>query len=378
MRKFKAAALLLVMLLLVLSLSGCGIANVDAHALLAPPKADADQQEIDARLKDGNPDLKLVYPKAGEYRSAIIMKDFTGDGREDALGFYFLETGSVEVQFLVKSTESGNWQTVARFKNAATQVDRVLFGDLSGDGADEVVIGWGSTSLVNAATVNVYAYIDGAMTEIPVNSAYGEMVLTDFNSDECFEIFLTLRMIPATEEGNKDTPAKSAVFEYQDHQMVETASARADNTITGFSSIVFGGITDGLNGVFLDGTRADSSRTTQVFFFDNEGSFRNFPFSINDATVTNPTFRPAGAAYYNSRDIDGDGFYEIPTASALPLTTSAENSMPDSTSFLVHWRNFDGTDSLRSKMFTLMNMDDGYFFEIPPHIAGRITAVHYT
>ena len=30
----------------------------------------------------------LKYPKTGEYRSAIILKDLNGDGEEEALAFY--------------------------------------------------------------------------------------------------------------------------------------------------------------------------------------------------------------------------------------------------------------------------------------------------
>ncbi len=378
-RNIKAFASLVLLVLMAFSLTGCGIATMNAQTLLAPPKADADQQGIDKRLREANNDLKLAYPKTGEYRSAVIMKDFTGDGKEDAIGFYFLDTGSVEVQFLMKSAENGEWLTLARFKNAATQVDRVCFGDINGDDKSDILIGWGATNLVNA-TANIYIYEEDGMREVPIDSTYSEMALTDFNSDGVNEVFLTLRMVPTTEEGAENTPAQSLVYEYMGDGMKRTYSVQADNSVTGFSSVSFGNITEKLCGVFLDGTKADSSRTTQIFYFDESGYFRNFPFGVNDAGILNPTFRPAGATF-NSRDINKDGIIEIPMVNALPLVSSAspeENPPPDSTSFFVDWNTYNGNGQFRSVLPTLMNIPEGYFFEAPSYIKWGITAVNDT
>ena len=91
---------------LCLFLSGCSLASFDTKNLMAPPKANQDQQAIQALLQGNRLDITLVYPQSGEYRSAIIMHDFTGDGEEDAIGFYSTENtgaGGVEVQFLSKT-----------------------------------------------------------------------------------------------------------------------------------------------------------------------------------------------------------------------------------------------------------------------------------
>ena len=67
-------------LLLCLCLSGCSFSMLDAQNLMAPPKANADQQSIHQLLQGDRTEMTLVYPKNGEYRSAIITKDFIGDG----------------------------------------------------------------------------------------------------------------------------------------------------------------------------------------------------------------------------------------------------------------------------------------------------------
>ena len=95
------------------------------------------------------------------------MHDFTGDGVKDALGFYAKEDRSVVVQFLVK--QGGHWEAAATFENTATQVDRVCFADLYGDGREDVLIGWGSTAGTTGRTaaVSAYLYEDGGVTESP-------------------------------------------------------------------------------------------------------------------------------------------------------------------------------------------------------------------
>ena len=55
---------------------------------MKPPKATGERQEIYSVLEEkANYQLTLRYPKAGEYRSAIVMKDVTGDGNDEAINF---------------------------------------------------------------------------------------------------------------------------------------------------------------------------------------------------------------------------------------------------------------------------------------------------
>ena len=44
------------------------------------------------------------------------------------------------LEFFKKNTD-GVWSSMARFTSAATQVDKVFFGDLTGDGMDEIIVG---------------------------------------------------------------------------------------------------------------------------------------------------------------------------------------------------------------------------------------------
>ena len=144
--------------LLCLCQAGCSFTGLDAQNLMSPPRANLEQQGIYELLQEGDSqELTFVYPKRGENRSAIIMKDWTGDGVSDAVGFVSTEGGGVRVSFLEKYQE--RWRTAASFVNAATQVDLVTFGDVNGDGAQDVLIGWGSAAGTTGRTAAVSAYL---------------------------------------------------------------------------------------------------------------------------------------------------------------------------------------------------------------------------
>ena len=67
--------------LLALSFSGCSeLTGLDAQALMSPPKTTADREAIYALMGGGVGDVTLVYPKYGDYRSAIISRDVNKDG----------------------------------------------------------------------------------------------------------------------------------------------------------------------------------------------------------------------------------------------------------------------------------------------------------
>ncbi len=368
----KRIAALGMALWLCFALSGCSLASFDTKNLMAPPKANQDQQAIQALLQGNRPDITLVYPQSGEYRSAIIMHDFTGDGREDAIGFYSTEnTGAsgVEVQFLSK-TENG-WESTAVFQNTALQVDRVCFGSLSQSGRSLILIGWGSASGTTGRTaaVNAYVYsLNGGITEYPLGP-YAEMTLTDFDRDGINEVFTVDKFMPAEVEGDEPTPAKARLFTWSGGGMNEACGVDADNAISSYSAAVFGRLTTSLSGVALDGIKADGSMTTQVFYLE-EGKLKNAPGGVNSEGYSNPFQRPAAASFL-SRDLDGDGLLELPTVSLLPGLP--ETLSPDSTCYQVNWCHFQ-KDGLNLAVRAMMNPAENYWFRLPYYLNGKITS----
>lgn len=364
---------LLMALILALTLPGCSFTGFSVQNLMSPPKVNADQQSIYKLLQGSQQDVTFIYPRSGQYRSAIIMEDFTGDGAEDAIGFRLLEetnNAGTEVQFLTK--DDGEWAVVSAFTNVATQVDRVCFGSLGSTGGRAVLIGWGSTAGTTGrmATMNAYLLEDGEMREYTLG-LYGEMALTDFDGDGVNEVFTIDKYVPA-EEGAEPTPAQARVYAFDGGQPREAASAVADNTISTYSAMLFGQLTEELQGVVVDGATADGSMNTQIFVME-DGQLRNYPAGVNGENYSNPFARPSAAAF-TSRDINGDGILEMPAVTRLPGLP--EDVSPDTTSYMVEWDTFrpGGWSGRRVALYALMNVRENYWFQVPYRLRGRVTA----
>ncbi|MGI6255726.1 MAG: FG-GAP repeat domain-containing protein [Acutalibacter sp.] len=357
---------------LAVSQAGCSFAGLDPKNLMSPPRANLEQQGIYELLQEDRQELTFVYPKRGEYRSAIIMRDWSGDGVNDAIGFILDERG-VEVYFLEKSQDS--WRTAASFVNTATQVDMVVFGDLDGNGQEDVLIGWGSASGSTGRTASAAAYLyrDGNVIQSLLGT-YGEMTLTDFDGDGQCEVFTIDKYLAAEEEGAESSPALARVYAWQDGALKALYTANADNSIVNYSSIHFGKLEWNVSGVAVDGAKADGSMTTQVFTLE-DGLLKNGPPGVNTEGYQNPFSRPSSAPF-SSQDINGDGVLELPVVTRLPGLP--QDAVLDSTSFLVAWTHYQSPGEYETAVSTLMNLGESYWFPLPEGLEGRISASNST
>ena len=188
MKGYRAVACGILALVLMWMLSGCSVIGLDSKALMSPPREAGDRGEIHDLLLSKNGNVTFRYPQKGDYRSAIIMKDLTGDREDDAIALYESEDGSGSTVSFI-SRQDGEWSIIRSFTNAAIQVDRVCFADLDDDGSIEVIVGWGS-STTNSSTACVYDYSAGGVLEIPMEQGYGEMAVTNLVDDVQDELFV--------------------------------------------------------------------------------------------------------------------------------------------------------------------------------------------
>ena len=159
-RKRLWAALLAVLCLF--SLTGCDtLFTGDAEALMRPPRPTGDKAGIHELLeKAAGENFTFKYPASGDYRSAIIMYDLTGDGAEEAVALYQSANASTGVNIMFIQKQGGVWGSMGSFLTTATQVDKVMFGDVNSDGLPEVVVGWGS-SQSGTSNISVYSQSGG-------------------------------------------------------------------------------------------------------------------------------------------------------------------------------------------------------------------------
>ena len=357
----KRIAALLAGLTLLSALAACGeITGLDAPALMSPPKTTADRQAIYSLLCGEENDVTLVYPKNGDYRSAIISRDLDGDGVSEVVGFCAAgDTGGIRLQFMAED-EAGAWRSLAQFTSTSTLVDRVFFGDLTGDGTEEIVVGWGDPQTATAS-ISVYSLKDGAVRELSMNAvAYSEMLLTDFDGDGVQELFV----MDLTRAGKGEEAGASplgSLYRFDGEQPYVALTVPLDSAVTRYSGALFTKLNSWRSGVVLDGVKADGRMVTQVIGYDEVAERLTAPLS--ESGDANPTDRDTAAAV-SARDINGDGVTEIPTASLV--MEPAEGSAADSTAYTITWNTYSLSDNtLTPVCSSIVNTAENYIVVLP-------------
>lgn len=357
----RKAAVLAIILAISAMLSGCSFAGLDAQTLMHAPKPtgenEADIQSLLDQTAGGQ--MTLKYPSAGEYRSAILKHDICGDKGSEAIAFFQKgdETSVTNITFMQKS---GTWKNIGTFSSQTSQVDRICFGDLNGDGKDEVIVGWGS-SLNNTGSICVYYYKDGRMNEQKLNQSYTEMEVMDFDGDGKDEIFTASVAVG-------DQPAQAHLLRIKDGSMEVLGTAPLDTGVTKYASVKTGLVNEKQNGIVLDGMKAGNTMVTEMLYWDKKKKALEAPFYDPATKTAKSTVRNTSVV---SKDINGDKIIEIPIVTLMPGYSGAT---ADEADYLTNWHRYDtATNTFIRVMSMVINYADGYWFSVPDMWRGKIT-----
>ena len=304
--------------LLALSFSGCSeLTGLDAQALMSPPKTTADREAIYALMGGGVGDVTLVYPKYGDYRSAIISRDLDGCGTSEVVSFCANgDAGGTRLEFFKKNTD-GVWSSMARFTSAATQGDTIR---------------------------------EFSMTTV----SYSEMLLTDFDSDNIKELFV----LQAAQTSGEEIMALGGLYRFDGDQPYVSKTVPLDAAVTRYTSVSFSQVNSWRRAAVLDGVKADGRMLTQVIGYDEASDRLISPLSNEE----NATDRPTAAAAV-SRDVNKDGILEIPTAE---LTINGSETTADSTGYVITWNTYSLQDNTLTPVCTsILNTAENYNLFLP-------------
>ena len=345
-------------------LSGCSDIGFGEQVLLRPPRATGDKAAIQTAIEgQAGGSYTLKYPQKGQYRSAITMFDIAGG--EYALAFYSTDSDS-KLNVSVIAGKDEQWDCIGSFSNKGTGVDRVIFKDVNNDGKEDIIVGWNNYA-TGRNTLSIYSVENNAVREMTVDETYNEMMLADITGDKSED--LVIITLSTAQSGSN-----LLVMQYSDQEKrpIGKYAVELDPEVKEFTGVFYDKIDSGVNGIILDGEKAGSMRTTQVVYFDKADNELKNPLltvSEND-TYSNPTTRKD---VISARDFDSDGIVEVPVIT--PLSASPKDKAGAVCS-LTSWKQLRTNDgSLQTKMNTVINYNDGYYFIMPDAWTGNVTAL---
>lgn len=343
-----------------LFLTGCTLTSgIDVQSLMEPPKSNVDQEEIHALIETSDGELDLIYPKRGDYRSAIIMDDFNGDGNQDAIGFYSNPDGGIYLKFMTE--KNNNWSTVSVFENSGAQVDKVMIGDLDGDGSLEVIVGWGSATSLSA-TISVYSFEEYKYVENILEYNYNEFLLVDFNGDGVMELFTTSVFTTSEIEESLDTQAMARLYRFEEKPILYL-SCELSSLVVKYGTCSFASISEDKNAVIIEGTTAEGGMVTQVVY--NENNILIAPFSNDELYSMYNFFQRPSCVSVECLDIDEDGIFEFPY---VTVQSGFENTIAyNSYNYNIDWLNYDSdTKTFTAEKRTIVNLEAEFLMTVDP------------
>lgn len=365
LRIFKSA----LALLLCVFLTSCNEFGASVDDLLTAPQLTGNIYEIQQALeRDAGRPIDLKYPQRGENLSAFNLYDTDDDGEVEAVAFYRYKDdtdGIIFMSYIDKTDDK--WQVVGTGKITASDVERVDFADLDGNGTSEIIVGWSIFSTVEK-TATVYTATSELLTQ-RISEPYNEYVLCDLMESGHDQLLLI-------NLNTTDKTSTAKLYHLQGDAVIEEGTAQLDGSITAYSTPIIAKLASDRTALYLDAAKASGAMITEIIYYDPP----NVPAELTDAGEQNYDIVRTGAlvspfhdstTYENAitarptavaaQDIDADGVIEIPLMTELPGFASRTD---DEKLYITAWRSYD-EKRFETKLSAVMNYPAGYYIACP-------------
>lgn len=346
---------------LALVLSGCMFA-ASPDDLYSLPKLPDEyvslEEEIDSLLNNG---YEYAAPTEGENIQLVQMVDLDNDGTDEALVF-LRKVGDIKPLriYIYKQSEEG-YRVAAQIQESGTSIGRVEYQDMNGDGILELLVSWsmvstdsaktnpmeetaGDRSLTSVVTVyNLDRYDEQKVLEVSANY----YTTTDLDKNGNPELILI--------SGGLSGNCNAMVYKWNMGIMEPISTAKLSMLPAMLDEVRVGGLTDGQQALFVTGRVNDQNLITDILVWKDQ--------SLVNCTTDEQTglsrlvYRNAAV---RARDINNDGFLEIPISYELPKSDPADTSY-----WGIDWTAFSSTGEGTTVETTYHNLSDGWYLVLP-------------
>ena len=349
-KRIRQAALLWMLALLLCVLSACGMDN-SVEDLFTLPKVPDEytglSQQIEQLISEG---YEYAAPTAGQNIQSVQMVDLNGDDTQEAVVFLRKSSDEKPMKILVFEKLGEGYELLCTVESSGSSIDSVYYEDLTGDGRNELVVGWKISSTVQ----NVAVYNIGREAIPLMSSPYTRFVVQELNSYDPPALFV----LRSDSEG---TPL-AEVYTWQTNILAVTYHCSLSSTMADLNrgSVVKGNLTGGRPAVFITGVNDDNMAVTDILTWEAY-------WGVTNLTVDETTGKSTLTQPYRQlipQDVNDDGVTEVP----FPDEESTGNDT------LTMWWQYTRTGWGRPETQTYHSQSGGWYFQMPDNWWGRVRA----
>ncbi len=296
-----------------LLMTGCSVVDMSVETMLTPPKLTTEQNEIYQALTNSSGEqIKLKYPKSGEYRSAFVLHNIDDEPDEEAMVFYEAKTvqsgeGALRLKFL--DNFNGKWQAVYDLACVGTEVDSISFTRLGDQGTVDIIVRY---SMLNQTEkyYSIINYHDGVPNEL-YGSAYSCLEVIDLTADGYNELISVV-----TDRANQISTAM--MFTNDEEGFRKLSEVQLSGGAGEYVNVTKGMLDEDTKALFLDYSSGGGTYGTDVVYCYGDRILNPDSIGSNSDSSIISRITNDYMANIHCFDIDGDSFVEIPSTMPLP------------------------------------------------------------